>query len=204
MRRRPVQRIARERGAVMMELLVVAPLLITLAFGMVEAGLAWRGDMAVSSAARAGARVASNLGEHRMADYETLIAVQSALDSIDVDEVVGVLIYDASAVDGSVPAGCGANESNYSHGSYGRCNYYTGEQLAAVVSGDTTNFAGTDECEDGSWDENWCPVDRQTRQSLGLDQIGVQVEVKHSLVTGVFPMSDLNVVESAVMQAEPR
>lgn len=181
---------------------MVVPLLTVLAFGMVEFGTAWRDSLTVSSATRAGARVVSSLGDERLADYQTLLSVQSALDAVDPAAIEGVLIYDASATDGAVPAGC--LPAGVPRALSGQCNYYTGAQLASLDESDHSAFSGTTSCDPGSWDEEWCPLTRVTSQGAGLDYVGIRVVMTHELVTGLFPISDLTITESAVMRVEPR
>ncbi|HEY1738696.1 MAG TPA: TadE family protein, partial [Acidimicrobiia bacterium] len=51
-----------EGGVILVELVIVLPLLLMLAFGLCDMGLAWRDKVTVETAARAGARTGSNLG----------------------------------------------------------------------------------------------------------------------------------------------
>ena len=53
-------------------MILITPILVMMAMGILEFGLAWRDSITVSSSLRAAARVGSNAGNDRLADYNTL------------------------------------------------------------------------------------------------------------------------------------
>ena len=186
-----------DRGAALVEMILFTPLLVMIAIGILEFGLAWRDSITVSSSLRAGARVGSNAGNDRLADYDTLLALQSAIASIPNAQINKVVIYRSTTTDGVVPSNCRTATS----GVGGLCNVYTRTQLATLS---TTNFGtnGTD-CSTAAWDFAWCPLGRQATQAAGADYLGVWVEVSHPYVTRLFPGSGITIDDSAVMRLEP-
>lgn len=190
-----------ERGAALVEMIMITPVLVMLAIGILEFGLAWRDSITVSSTLRAGARVGSNAGKDRLADYNSLLAVQAAVASIPNTQIVKIVIYKSTTADGTIPANCKTSTS----GILGSCNVYTSAQLAALS---TANFGTTGSglgatCASGSLDAMWCPLGRETRQAVGTDYFGIWMQVSHPYVTRVFPGSGITISDSTVMRIEP-
>ena len=71
-----------EDGAALVELADLRTLLIVIAFGIIEFGNAWNRKLEVETAARAGARVGSGLGNDRTADKGLLQAASSVLNEL--------------------------------------------------------------------------------------------------------------------------
>lgn len=192
------RRRAGDRGAALVEMILFTPLLVMIAIGILEYGLAWRDSITVAGASRAGARVGSNAGNDRLADYNTLLAVQAAIASIPDARINRVVIYRANAADGDMTnpqCRTGASVAN-------TCNVYTGAQLASMTS---ANFSGTSgsTCSSSSWDAAWCPLGRQSQQSIGADYLGIWVSISHPYVTRIFPGNGLTITDKAVMRLEP-
>ena len=59
------RRRAGDRGAVLVEMVLVVPILALIVAAVFEFGLAWRDTMTISNAMRSGARVGSNAGRER-------------------------------------------------------------------------------------------------------------------------------------------
>lgn len=197
------RRRAGDRGAALVEMILFTPILVMLAIGIFEYGLAWRDSITVAGATRAGARVGSNAGNDRLADYNTLLAVQSAIASVPSSRINRVVIYKSTTADGAVPTTCTTTTAqgvaNPSTNTY--CNVYTGAQLASLS---TTNFGTTgSSCASGAWDAAWCPLGRQSVQAAGADYLGVWVSISHPYVTKIFPGSGLTIKDKAVMRLEP-
>ena len=68
-----------ERGAALVEMAMVTPLLVLLVFGILEFGLAFRDRLTVSNATQSAGRVAAALGNSDEADYAVLQAVEQSL-----------------------------------------------------------------------------------------------------------------------------
>ena len=69
----------RERGAVAVEMAIVVPVLVLLAFGMLEFGLALKTKLTISQAVNQATRHATVLGTDDFADVEILDALTAGL-----------------------------------------------------------------------------------------------------------------------------
>lgn len=184
-----------DRGASLLELALVLPMLALLAFGAIEFGLAWRDSMTVSNSLRSGARVGSNAGDDRLADFNILKQVEAAIADIDNTRIERVVIYKSTTLDGEAPQACTDGTSQA-----GLCNVYTPAQMSALTASDFDSPT----CS-GDPDSNWCPMDREDRQVVGADYLGVWVQVHRDWITGLFPPSaGLTMTDKAVMRLEPR
>jgi len=205
--RRLLQRRARgDRGLAMVEFAIVAPLLALLMAGIVEYGTLWRDNLTVTSSTRAAARVASNLGDNHLADYEAILSLDSGLAAIDGMTLEGVLVYDAAASNGAPHASC-FDPSGDPQSSSGRCNHYTGAQVTAMSSIDCSvscsEFPNNSNCA-GGLAASFCPQDdRETDQASGLSSVGVWVRVNRDYFTGLFPGDGVTITDQTVMKVEP-
>lgn len=208
---RPFRRFTRrhrargERGVAMVEMAIVAPLLALLIGGIVEFGMLWRDDLTASASTRASARVASNLGDSHLADYEALLALDAGLSGLNNLDIEGVLIYEASAADGDPHPSC-FDGSGDPRASTGRCNYYTGAQIAAVSGVDCSvacaEFPDDASCASG-WATAFCPQSRSTNQGAGTTIVGVWVRVQRDFITGLIPGDGVTITDQTVMRVEP-
>jgi hypothetical protein len=194
MRRRRRRR-SEDRGASLIELALALPLISLLAFGTIEFGLAWRDSMTVSNSLRSGARVGSNAGDDRLADFNILKQVEAAIAEIDNTLIERVVIYKSTTLDGEAPQACvdGTPQA-------GLCNVYTPAQMGSLTESDFDSPTCT-----GDPDSAWCPVTREDRQVVGADYVGVWIQVHRDWITGLFPPSaGLTMTDNAVMRLEPR
>lgn len=191
-----------DRGAALVEMILFTPILVMIAIGILEFGLAWRDSITLSSTTRAGARVGSNAGNDRMADYNTLLAIESAVASIPDARINRVVIYRSTRTDGTVPPDCTTSATGINLGPTStQCNVYTGAQLASLSP---TSFGTTGTtCSNAALDRFWCPLGRQSQQAVGADYLGVWVSVSHPWATHIFPGSGLTITDHAVMRLEP-
>jgi hypothetical protein len=181
---------------VLVEMVVVLPLVVLLTMGAIEFGAAWNNKLKVETAARAGARVGSNLGNTRLADWGLLQGVRSAIADLGVENVAYVVIYKASAPDGAVPSTCRTSPPSPQSG---LCNVYTGAQLESLTEAD---FAGTTTCASSAPDRYWCPLQRAVVQHQGADYLGVWILARSPTITDLFG-SPLPLQARAVMRLEP-
>jgi hypothetical protein len=84
-----------ERGSALVETAIVLSLLMILAIGAFEWGMAFRDWLSVSSATREGARVAASAGKVGDADCVILEATAGSLLSVDDGRIAFVDIYKA-------------------------------------------------------------------------------------------------------------
>lgn len=196
MRRRRLRRARGERGAALVEFVLLAPVLVLVVAGVLEFGMAWRDSMTVSNALRSGARVGSNAGRDRLADYDILKSIESAMKEIpDTARVQRIVIYKADTTNSAPSASCMAGTPVT-----GLCNVYTGADMARPQS----DYSGTTSCGGSAPDRFWCPTSRQNQQALGADYLGVWMQVKYNWVTHVFPGTGLTIKDRAIMRLEPR
>jgi hypothetical protein len=184
-------RAEQQRGAVIVEVAFVLPLLMILVLGLVELGFVIRDTQTVVAASQSAARVASSSGDSRLADHDALATVAAALAEVDVADVERIIVFRPEA-DGSMSANCEAAAFP------GECNHYDGNDLNLAAA----SFTGTTSCGVGSPDIDWCPIGRETRQSLGPDWIGIRVEVRH--ISNAPFIGDQTISDTTVMRLEPR
>ncbi len=82
-----------ERGTAAVETALVLGLLLMMAFGAFEWGMALRDWMSVTSGTREGARVGASAGDEPNADCLILEAAAGSLQAINDDQVIRVKIY---------------------------------------------------------------------------------------------------------------
>jgi TadE-like protein len=188
----------RQRGAAMVEFVLIAPVLVLITAAIFEFGLAFRDSMTLSNALRSGARVGSNAGRERQADYTILKSVEAAMTEFPTAQVERVIVYKAATTNSEPPANCLAITG--SGGITGSCNVYQGSDMARPLS----DFGGTTSCSGTAPDRYWCPITRQNQQALGADYLGVWMQIRYQYVTKVFPGTGITIRDHAVMRLEPR
>lgn len=167
----------RERGASVIEMAFIAPLLIILAIGAAELGFAFIDWFDVSAATREGARVGAAAGDDAAADTLVLAVVNEALTDLPYGEMTEVWIYDAAA-DGSI-----IDDINLT-------NKYEPDGVGG--------FNCTNTCP-------WSPAMRETNPNLDLTRLGVKVFFRHDWVTGFFLWSgSADFQDETVMRLEPQ
>jgi Flp pilus assembly protein TadG len=195
----------RSRGAAIVEFVLIAPVLVIIVAGIFELGLAFRDSMTVSNALRAGARVGSNAGRERSADYTILKSVESAMAEVPTASIQRIIVYKASTSTSAVPSAClaiAAPAPNHTGaGVAGTCNVYGPSDLARAASAFTATCTGS---SGTAPDRMWCPTSRQNQQALGADYLGVWMEIRYTYVTKLFPGSGITIRDRAVMRLEPR
>jgi Flp pilus assembly protein TadG len=195
-----------ERGAGLTEMALIIPVIAVLVMGVFEFGMAWRSDITVSNALRSGTRALANTGEGRLADYNALLAVKSAMSNTPNITVTKVVIFRSATTNGSVPTQCltasaqtaGGVNTTVS-GTPVRCNVYSATRYNTFA---LSNFAGTTSCNSGSWDAVWCPTTREGSQAVGADYVGIYMEVEHDFQTGMFG-DGISMDDKTIMRIEP-
>jgi hypothetical protein len=176
-----------ERGATLLETALVLPMLILLVIGLAEVAMLVIDEMAVSNAAREGARVGSAAGQYTQGsiDADTLIlrSVEQAACHIEHGQLLSVTIYEADAA-GNLPADT-SKINRYEPSGNLNCN-----------SVGTTSLSCRNGCP-------WVPASRNNNLPTPAN-LGVLVEYEHNPVTGLFPFpSTLTLSDRAVMRIEP-
>jgi len=186
-----------DRGAVLVEFVLIAPVLMLFALGILEYGNAYSQVANVERATQQGARSVSSMGDGRYADYEALRAIDASTRGLSGMTVQQVIIFDATSNDsGEVPVACRSSSQD------DLCNTYTGAQVRNANPGNFSGATGDSAyCADTAIDEAWCPVDRP-RDGDNRTRIGVHVILTYRPVTGLVP-GDLTIERTAVYQIEP-
>lgn len=153
-----MKRIKQEHGVAAVETALILSLLLLIALGSVEWGLAFRDWLSVSSGTREGARVGAAAGDEPGADCVILEATAGAIRDIS-GATVEVWIYESDT------SGAVGSRQRY----------------RPFVSGDSGAFL---RC--GTWfalQENW-PESSRDNQGATRDWIGVRVVFDHDWMTG--------------------
>ncbi len=166
----------RDRGAALVEFVLVANILAVLLFGTVEISLALRDWLTVTSASRAGARVGSAAGNAAGADAAILDAVETAMAAADFSAVDSVWVYALTPAGNRDPA---------------RTNVYTR----------TGSGCGWNPCPGGG--VPWPSGARKV--ALGdLDTLGVRINFTHTWLTGILGLPPGDWADDTVMRLEPQ
>jgi Flp pilus assembly protein TadG len=188
-----------DRGAALVEFVLIAPVFVLLVAGVLEFGLAFRDSMTVSNAIRAGVRVGSNAGRERSADYTIIKAIEAAMAEVPSSHIQRIIVYKADTANSAVPSACLA--INGSGGVAGSCNVYQASDLGRPESDFTASCTGN---AGSAPDHYWCPTGRQATQALGADYLGVYMQVRYTYVTKIFPGTGVTIHDRAIMRLEPR
>lgn len=175
-----------DKGASLVEVGLVVPLLLTLAIGLAEIGFLVIDYITVSNAARSGARTGASLTTEPTVDDDILDVVEEDLCNLRYGQVTLVQIYKADPSDGTMPDPASSGLVN---------SYIPGGALNCDSVGHS--FV----CDPGlscSWD----PASRDNVPP-GFDALGVHIEFTHDYVTDLIPFPSADFSEDAVMQLEP-
>lgn len=175
----------RERGATIVEMAMVLPLLLLIIIGIAELGLAFKGHLTASYASREGARVAAFVGDAPDADCQAVTAIASLLGN-SINDLDRIEIFKADQ---------GGNQLS------GQTNVIT------YQGGDPQLCNSPDDALD-SWTrtESWPSTSRNVivGPTQQLDIVGVRVMVDQDWVTNFGPFTgSLNLNESTIMRLEP-
>ena len=170
----------RDRGAVAVEAAIITPIFILILVGILEFGLVFKDQLAVTSAVRAGARIAS--AEPRQATFATDAAAQVAKEgsALDFTQVQALWIYKADA-------------SGYPLGAGGTFNSCTSSCVQFSWNAATGQFVPSS----GSWSST-----SQDACFGEQDSVGVYMSFKHDAVTNLI-FSTMNLTSHTVMRLEP-
>lgn len=192
----------RERGAALVEAAFVTPVFFALIFGIFELGLLFRTDLTTSNAAQQGARAASVSGQQAHADYLTLRSIEHGLQALTSDQFDFAVVFRATGPDDVVPSQCLTSSQTYPGGNAVGCNRYVAADLALAIDDVNGDDAGNFRCSVTAVDRYWCPVDRETSITAGVEYVGVHVQTKHRFITGLFG-SGKDISETVILRLEP-
>ena len=181
MRRRFAAR-KRERGAVLVETVVVLPLILLLVFGIVEWSAAYHDSSVTADATRAGGRIAS--AQARNPDYATNAAasVAAALSTLPSNAPQEMWVYKANS------NGYPGTSTDFSS---------CGTSCIKYVWNSSTKQFNTAAPQGGGW-----PASSQQVCAEPFDQIGIYVKIRHDFVTKIFGAS-ITLDDHSVFRFEP-
>jgi hypothetical protein len=169
-----------DRGVTAVEAAIVTPIFLLLLVGVIEFGLAFKDQLAITSAVRAGARMAS--AEPRQATFATDAASQVGKEggAVDMTTVKSLWVYQADST--GHPLGAG--------GGFGSCT-----QNCVKFTWDKTS--GKFVQSSGSWDP--LSIDACEGEQVS---VGVYLAINHPGVTDAI-FSSLGLSSYTVMRFEP-
>jgi hypothetical protein len=169
---------ANDRGVAAVEAAIVTPIFLLLVIGIIEFGLAFKDQLAITSAVRAGARIAS--AEPRTTTFATDAAAQVAREgsALDMKNVQALWVYQADASGHPVGAGgtfksCATN-----------CDVFSWSGSSFVQTGGAWNVTSQNACQGTQ------------------DTVGVYLSFKHPSVTQAF-FNYVGLSSYTVMRFEP-
>jgi len=189
-----------ERGAAMVEMALVMPILLMLVFGIIEFGLAFQSRLTIGNATQSSARVGSAIGTGERADIEVLSALEQGLFQLPnngKDIIKEVWIYKATAA-GEPASACPGSA----------CNVYDYNPLLACNWAPCPDPATPPAIYGGGWD----PANRNATVGT-LDVLGVDIYFSHTWIVGSFlPLADVPCTnppngcwsDTALMRLEPQ
>lgn len=181
-----------ERGAALVEMAIVLPLLVLLVFGIIEYGLLFKEKLTIAAAATSSARTGATMGTRAEADFAILQALEAGLyDQVDTGVLISVDIFKAVPTTGV--------KTTF-------VNTYTYEPSNPACKWDPCPDPAPGNFEGYGVPGNWPPADRVTTLlpgGGGLDVLGIEVIYHHSAVTNLIPGVERDFAELARVRLEP-
>jgi hypothetical protein len=187
-------------GAVIAEFALALPFIMMVVLGLLEYGFLFRQTNLLAGVAQAGARAGASGRDARDADKNLLATIYAQLPALKRATVSKVIVYKASAADGSLPPGCLP-----SGGQPAKCNVFSNADVTDAYNG-TGQFASPlAPCTGNSGpmkDHFWCPTERVASMPGPPDWIGVYVELDYTTFTRFFPTLPRKIHDQAVFREE--
>jgi Flp pilus assembly protein TadG len=189
--------LAEERGAALVEAVIIFPLVMLLTFGAIEFGIGFSQKGGIESVSRAGARTGATLAVDGTVDVavgetannsigvETVRAVNAALKSTSLPEMNRVVVY---RIEGATGTDYGPVTWGGACNSY--CMAFTFDTGAKVFK--LTQAAG------GNW-----PIADRKACGTKPDRIGVLIEGKFNFLTNLVGNGNIKIKGRSVLQLEP-
>ena len=191
-------RLRRDRGAALLELALVLPVLTLLLVGTFEVGQIWVSTNQLDGAVHQAARMGASAGSRVEADRDLLIALRAALPADELANVDRVVVYRAAAAGTAVPTGCVKPVGSPSEVGTVDCNTYTGATLRTTTATSMTGFGGDPTAKD----RYWAPTSRRDALALPPDYLGLWVRTRHDSTMGV-GFDGISITRSAVLRIQP-
>lgn len=185
-----------------MEAAFVTPVFFALIFGIFEFGLLFRDNLTTNNAAQQGARAASVSGNRPDADFLVLRSVEHGLQAMDLNQLDYVIVFRASGPGDTVPTACLTASQTYTGGSSVGCNRYVAADFLKPIDDASGVDTGNFRCSATSIDRFWCPTDRETSVSAGVEYIGIYIQTRHQFISGMFG-NGKDLTETTILRLEP-
>lgn len=196
----PPRRAARDgsqRGAILVEFVIVVPLFMILVLGIFEIGTAWESRQTVVQASRGGARTAAQLGTLDATDQQVVLAMASTFGP-DVGDIIKIVVFEADGNGDWLGPSCATATPVASD----RCNVYDQTDIAARATASYFDDAAVEgDCGTGA-SALWCPSARNASQTSAT-YVGVYVEFDEQYQTGFFGSGTYTLSARTVMRIEP-
>lgn len=171
-----------ERGATLIEMALVMPILLAILIGIFEVGGAFRDYLTTSHAAREGVRLLSAVGDDPEADCSALLAaVETMTLTGDFDKLDRIEIYQANS---------------------------NGDPILSKTNTYTFTAGDREDCDD--WDgypgTNYPPISRQVLAggTTPLDIIGMRIVYEHDWFSQLPPFTGtITIDETTISRIEP-
>jgi len=185
-----------DRGAALVEMALVSPIVFLVTFAIIEGGLWFKDYLTVGYATRNGARAAIAQDADSLADWDILRAVDKGLNALNRGDLELVVIFKADGFDDEPSASCmgGVGTSHLSDPA-NACNVYFPADLERSY----------DDFRSDSYPnrQNWPGELRDITETGGTDYVGVYVRAHHQMITGIYGDSR-KIEDTSVMRIEPK
>jgi hypothetical protein len=168
---------AEQRGAAVLEMVLVVPLIMLLMFGIGEFGLAWVDGNKLEGAVSTAARVGSSQGSTADADRAILLSLQASMPDDLIDNITRVVVYESDHTGFITPSCLTAGRGGGVASGAFECNVYDASDVRNVTPTSTTHSGPQ---------SDWAPGDRDDRLVDPPDYIGVLVQTRHDDFSGTF------------------
>jgi hypothetical protein len=175
---------SQEKGAAVVEAVLVTPLFLLIILGIIELGPAFLNWNGIHSATREGARVGSVSGAAPDADFQILRDVKSRMRA-SVSKVNFVIVFKATTTVDDPPADCLASARSLGRGVVDKCNVYYLNDFSRPQS-DFGNLSLT------AADANWAASSRRDWTAGPVDLVGVHINTDYRTLTGIIPSREMS------------
>jgi hypothetical protein len=173
------------------EAAIATVLVLTLLFGVIEFGLAFKDYLSMSAAVRDGARVATTQGSSTLADYLIIKTIKERMPAVATGNIERIVVFKATGPSSTIES---VNSACKTGSVTDVCNSYGPSDLSRP----STDFTGAVP----SPDRYWAPANRKDTLSGPPDYVGVWVQISHKAVTGFLNLGN-DYSDDVVMRIEP-
>ena len=194
-----------ERGAALLETMLVAPVFFALILSLLEFGLIYRDTLtsadAVANGARAGAVIGPRTTDSGVsADFEIIRQVRNSLGSVPVEWIDRIVVFKASGPGAGSPASQVPSACKTGGSVTNVCNVY--DPANAFLAVDTGNNAFFANCPSGRAC-SWRPASRRNGPtSAAIDYLGVWIRIDRPYITGMFG-DQFTIDQAFIVRLEP-